>query len=79
MFPCAACVCVQCVYHGGDDGGGGGDLVVRAPLRRLSGRVEEEGLQDVFPESHVIRPLPAQDDGAGTQRIHHQITHTRRL
>lgn len=73
-------VCQCCdLYHRGDDGRGGGDLVVGRPLRRLRGRVEEEGLQDVLPEGHVIRPLPAEDDGGGTERIHHQITNPRRL
>ncbi len=69
----------MCGYHRGDDGRSGGDLVVSRPLRRLRGRVEEEGLQNVLSEGHVIRPLPAEDDSAGTERINHQLTHTCRL
>lgn len=76
---CCEAVSSVCGYHRGDDGRGGGDLVVRAPLRRLRGRVEEEGLQNVLPEGHVIRPLPAEDELGGTERINHQITHTCRL
>ena len=66
-------------YHGGDDGRGGGDLVVGGPLRRQRDGVEEEGLQDVLAEGHVVRPLPAQDDHRGTQGVHHQVPHPRGL
>lgn len=63
-------------YHWGDDRGSGCDLVVCGPLWGQRDRVKEEGLQDVFSESDMVRTLPAQDHCCWTQRVNGQLTDT---